>query len=62
MSSLYMNVWIVYRYPHIFAAEGVDRRHVALRTAFVCTLGLLVMLFGMYGIGFNAEAFIYSRF
>ena len=25
-------------------------------------LGLLVALFGMYGIGFNAGAFIYSRF
>lgn len=42
--------------------QWFDRRHVALRTAFVCTLGLLVMLFGMYGIGFNAAAFIYSQF
>ena len=42
--------------------QWFDRRHIALRTALVCTLGLLVMLFGMYGIGFNAEAFIYSRF
>lgn len=32
------------------------------RTAVICLLGLLVLVFGMYGIGFNAEAFIYSRF
>ena len=25
-------------------------------------LGLVILVFGMYGIGFNAEAFIYSRF
>lgn len=42
--------------------QWFDRRHIALRTALICALGLLVMLFGMYGIGFNAEAFIYSRF
>ena len=42
--------------------QWFDRRHVAVRTAVLCTLGLLIMLFGMYGIGFNAEAFIYSRF
>ncbi len=34
----------------------------AAKTAVICTLGLLVMVFGMYGIGFNAEAFIYSKF
>lgn len=32
------------------------------RTALVCLLGLLVLVFGMYGIGFHAEAFIYSSF
>jgi len=32
------------------------------RTAVVCALGLLVLIFGMYGIGFNASEFIYSRF
>ena len=42
--------------------QWFDRRHVAVRTALVCTLALLVMLFGMYGIGFHAEDFIYSRF
>ncbi len=32
------------------------------RTGLLCLLGLTVLVFGMYGIGFNAEAFIYSRF
>lgn len=34
----------------------------AARTAVACTLGLIVLIFGMYGIGFNASAFIYSQF
>lgn len=32
------------------------------KTAVICMLALLVLVFGVYGIGFNAEAFIYSRF
>ena len=32
------------------------------RTALLCLLGILVLVFGMYGIGFNASAFIYSQF
>ncbi len=32
------------------------------RTAVVCTLALIVLVFGMYGIGFHASAFIYSQF
>ena len=42
--------------------QWFDRRHVAIRTAIICALVLLVMLFGMYGIGFTAEAFIYSQY
>ena len=34
----------------------------ALRLAVIGGLGLVVLVFGMYGIGFNAEEFIYSRF
>jgi len=34
----------------------------AARTAVVCALGLTVLVFGMYGIGFHASAFIYSQF
>ena len=33
-----------------------------VKTAVICTLALAVLVFGMYGMGFNAEAFIYSRF
>ena len=32
------------------------------RVAVICVLGLLVLVFGMYGIGFTASEFIYSRF
>lgn len=32
------------------------------KTALIGALGLLVAVFGMYGIGFNAGAFIYSQF
>ena len=34
----------------------------AARTAVVCAVAFLVLVFGMYGIGFDAGAFIYSRF
>jgi D-alanyl-lipoteichoic acid acyltransferase DltB (MBOAT superfamily) len=34
----------------------------AARLAVICVLGLLVLVFGMYGIGFTASEFIYSRF
>lgn len=37
-------------------------RHSAAKTAVICLLALLVLVFGMYGIGFEAGAFIYSRF
>ena len=39
-----------------------SRRCFAAKTALICALGLAVLVFGVYGIGFNAEAFIYSRF
>ena len=32
------------------------------RVAVICTMGLAVLVFGMYGIGFNAADFIYSQF
>lgn len=38
------------------------RLHPAAQTALICAMALVVLVFGMYGIGFNAEAFIYSRF
>ena len=36
--------------------------HPAVKVAIIGALALLILVFGMYGIGFNAEAFIYSRF
>lgn len=32
------------------------------RTSIICGLGLIVLVFGIYGIGFNVNEFIYSRF
>ncbi len=32
------------------------------KLAIICTLGLIVLTFGIYGIGFNVNEFIYSRF
>ena len=42
--------------------EKVHDMEPAGRVAIICTLGLIVLVFGMYGIGFNASEFIYSRF
>ncbi len=33
-----------------------------IKLAVMGVLGILVLVFGMYGLGFNAQAFIYSRF
>ena len=33
-----------------------------LRTVIICALALGILIFGMYGIGFDAQAFIYSQF
>ncbi len=37
-------------------------RSPAVRIAVICSLGLLVLVFGMYGIGFDAGSFIYGGF
>ncbi len=37
-------------------------RSAAVKTAVIGTLAMLVLVFGMYGLGFEADAFIYSRF
>ena len=42
--------------------QRFDRACPALRTAVICILALLVLTFGMYGIGFSAADFIYSQF
>jgi len=42
--------------------EWFTRVRPWVKTAVICTLGLAVLVFGMYGIGFEAEAFIYGGF
>ena len=44
------------------AGDWFCSRCSAGKTAVICLLALLVLVFGVYGIGFNADAFIYSRF
>ena len=45
------------------AAQEIYQKSVpAMRTALICILALGVLVLGMYGIGFEAEEFIYSRF
>ena len=34
----------------------------AAKVSVICLLALIVLTFGMYGIGFSASEFIYSRF
>ena len=38
------------------------RLHPAAQTGLMATMALVILVFGMYGIGFNAAAFIYSQF
>lgn len=33
-----------------------------MKTIFICTVVLLVLVFGVYGVGFNVDEFIYSKF
>ena len=46
--------------------ERIQKKFHALcpagRLAVIGAMGLVILVFGMYGIGFDAEAFIYSRF
>lgn len=42
--------------------ECFDGMNPAAKTAVICSLALSVLIFGMYGIGFNASEFIYSQF
>ena len=44
-----LNAWFTHRCP-------------AVRMAVICMFGLLVLVFGMYGIGFNVDSFIYGGF
>lgn len=55
--ALWQYDWHAARWKAAFA-----RWHPAAKTAVACALALLVLVFGRYGLGFQAEAFIYSRF
>ena len=51
-----------YDWKRTAIGEKIHGMSPAARTAVACALGLAVLVFGMYGIGFNASAFIYSQF
>lgn len=59
-------VAVVILWVYDVKAASVKERFAKLcpagKTAVICILALAVLLFGMYGIGFNADEFIYSRF
>ena len=46
-----------HRYTGRFSQPAAVRR-----TVIICSLALGILIFGMYGIGFDAAAFIYSKF
>ena len=54
-------LWI-YDWKHVSAYNGFAKAQPATRLAFIGLLGLVVLLFGMYGIGFEASGFIYGGF
>lgn len=56
-----IGVW-VYDCKRTAVNRWLKERNPWQRTAVICLLGLTVLVFGLYGIGFNAEAFIYSSF
>ena len=51
-----------YDWKRTAIGQRIHAMSPAARTAVACALGLTVLVFGMYGIGFQASAFIYSRF
>ena len=52
----------VYDWKRSAVVAGFKSLSPTWKTAVICALGLIVLVFGMYGIGFNAAEFIYSRF
>ena len=54
-------LWL-YDWKRLSIWQKVHGLEPAGRVAVICALGLIVLVFGMYGIGFNASEFIYSRF
>lgn len=54
-------LWL-YDWKHLSAQSRFARLQPAARLAVIGLLGLAVLVFGMYGIGFEASGFIYSKF
>ena len=42
--------------------EKIKNSSVEMKLTIFCSVGLLVLVFGIYGIGFNVSEFIYSKF
>ena len=70
--NLNLGEWIVFGVSvlvllgHDLWQGRLETRYAAMapasRVAVICALGLVILVFGMYGIGFNAADFIYSQF
>lgn len=70
--NLNLGEWIVFGASglvllgHDLWQGRLETRYAAMapasRVAVICALGLVILVFGMYGIGFNAADFIYSQF
>jgi D-alanyl-lipoteichoic acid acyltransferase DltB (MBOAT superfamily) len=54
-------LWL-YDWKHLAAYKGFAKAQPATRLALIGLLGLVVLVFGMYGIGFEASGFIYGGF
>lgn len=70
--GLGLGEWIVFGvsvlvlWAYDLRRERIEEKFLKLcpagRVAVIGAIGLVILIFGMYGIGFDAEAFIYSRF
>ena len=54
-------LWL-YDWKHVAAQNRFGKMQPAARLAIMGLVGLAVLVFGMYGIGFEASGFIYSQF
>ena len=54
-------LWL-YDWKHLAVQKGFAKAQPAVRLAVIGLLGLVVLVFGMYGIGFEASGFIYGGF
>lgn len=54
-------LWL-YDWKHLVIGQRFQNAQPAAQLAVIGLIGLLVLVFGMYGIGFEASGFIYSKF